>query len=129
MQLGVTFNFEKADTTGRYVRGFASVISKDGQPIEDVEGDVIEPAELQKAAHAFITDSRVAKLRHAGEDIGDVVESVLIDDEFAKALGLTDTRRGWWIGMEIHSPDVQALVRSGDLRAFSIGGTGKREAM
>ncbi|CAB4180616.1 Phage-like element PBSX protein, XkdF [uncultured Caudovirales phage] len=129
MQLGITFDFEKADATGRYVRGWASVVHKDGAPVEDSEGDVIEIDELRKAAHAFITDARVAKLKHSGDAIGEVVESVIVDDAFAKNFGITDSRRGWWIGMAINDPDIQARVRKGEFRAFSIGGTGKREAM
>ncbi|HEY6965893.1 MAG TPA: XkdF-like putative serine protease domain-containing protein [Burkholderiales bacterium] len=126
MQLGITFDFEKMDTTGRYLRGWASVVQKDGSQVEDSEGDVIAIEDLRKAAHAFIMDARVAKLKHAGGQIGDVVESIIIDDALAKSLGITDTRRGWWIGMEITDPAIQARVRKGEFRSFSIGGTGVR---
>lgn len=127
MNLGVTVEFEKADAEGRFVRGWASVISKGGQPVEDHQGDIIEPEELRKAAHKFIMDARVAKAMHDGSQIGQVVESVLIDDAFAKATGMTDDRRGWWVGMEITDPSVQEKVRKGTFRAFSIGGRGRRK--
>lgn len=129
MQFAVQFEFEKADATGRFVRGWASVIEKDGKPVEDFQGDVIEMAELRKAAHRFVTDARVAKAMHKGEKVGEVVESVLIDDAFAKAVGMTDTRRGWWIGMEVLNKGIRERVRKGELRAFSIGGRGRREKM
>ena len=119
-------NFEKADAEGRYVRGWASVILEHGVPVEDFQGDVIEMDELRKAAHQYVTDARVGKMMHSGTQIGDVVESVIIDDDFAKAMGMTDSRRGWWIGMEIHDTAVRKRVASGELAAFSIGGTGKR---
>ena len=128
-EASVQFNvkFEKAESTGRYVRGFASVIEEHGVPVgPDFQGDVIEMSELRKAAHQYVTDARIGKVMHSGEHIADVVESVLIDDDFAKALGLTDSRRGWWIGMEIHSEAVQKRVLSGELKAFSIGGKGTR---
>lgn len=120
--------FEKAATatTGRFVRGFASVASVNGRPLVDHQGDIISLDELAKAAHRFVTEARVAKAMHAGKQIGDVVESVMIDDEFAKALGVTDPRRGWWVAMEIHDEDVRDQIRKGKLRAFSIGGRGRR---
>lgn len=129
MRFAVNFQFEKADGTGRFVRGWASVIEKDGKPVEDHQGDVIEMAELRTAAHRFVSNARVAKAMHKGQQVGDVVESVLIDDEFAKAVGMTDTRRGWWIGMEVLDESIRKRVRSGELRAFSIGGKGRRTKM
>lgn len=129
MDFGLTFEFEKADSDGRYVRGWASVISVDGNPVEDTQGDVISPDEMRKAAHRFITDARVAKMMHDGEAVGEVVESVIVDDDFVKAMGATTTKRGWWIGMAIHDPAVRKGVKIGILKAFSIGGRGKRRAM
>jgi hypothetical protein len=130
---GLRFDFTKAAPNGDYVAGFASVTSVGGKPVTDHEGDVIRIDELRKAAHRFITDVRVAKVMH-GQDgtqtpIGEVVESVIIDDAFAKALGVTDPRRGLWIGMKIHDTAVQARVAKGELKAFSLGGRGKRTAL
>jgi hypothetical protein len=129
MSFGITVDFEKADPTGRYVRGWASVVSKGGAPVEDYQGDIIEMDELRKAAHQFILDARVAKAMHDGGQVGQVVESVIIDDAFAKAVGMSDDRRGWWIGMEITDPSVQEKVRKGTFRAFSIGGRGRRKKL
>jgi hypothetical protein len=126
MRFSVNFEFEKADRSGRYVRGWASVVSVNGMPVEDYQGDVIEMDELRKAAHRFVTEARVAKAMHKGSQVGEVVESVLIDDAFANALGVTDPRRGWWIGMEVLDEGIRKRVRSGELRAFSIGGKGRR---
>lgn len=126
MTKSVVFEFEKADTEGRYVRGWASVAQVDGVPVEDWQGDVIDMEELRKAAHRFICDARVAKAMHRGEAVGEIVESVLVDDEFVKAMGATTPNRGWWIGMEIKSEAVRKRVRSGEFRSFSIGGRGTR---
>lgn len=126
MQVGISFEFSKSDATGGYVRGWASVVSVSGQPVEDWQGDVIGIDALRKAAHQFITDARVAKAMHHGAPVGEVVESMIIDDEIAKALGIADQRRGWFIGMQIHSSDVRKRIRAGELRAFSIGGRGRR---
>lgn len=129
MNLGITFEFEKADTTGRFVRGWASVSTDGGKAITDHQGDIVTVDELRKAAHQFVCDARVAKAMHSGKAVGEVVESVIIDDAFAKALGATETKRGWWIGMVINDESVQKRVRSGEFRAFSIGGRGRRTAV
>lgn len=122
----INFQFTKSDTTGRYVRGWASVVTAKGVAVTDHQGDIIAIDDIRKAAHQFISDARVAKAMHAGQPVGEVVESVIIDDDFARALGVTDERRGWWIGMAIHDRDIQEGVRKGKLRAFSIGGRGRR---
>lgn len=124
--LGLTFEFEKANATGSFVRGWALVAEMNGAPVVDWQGDVVAMDDLRKAAHEFVTNARVAKAMHGGSQIGEVVESVLIDDDFAKAFNIADTRRGWWIGMRIDSEAVRKRVRSGELRMFSIGGRGVR---
>jgi hypothetical protein len=128
-KIGISFEFTKADATGRYVRGWASVVSVGGKDVVDHQGDVVKMEELRKAAHQFIIDARVAKVMHDGDQKGEVVESVLVDDQFAKALDASTDRRGWFVGMIVHDPAVQKRIASGDLRMFSIGGRGKRRAM
>lgn len=125
MEFNLRIEFEKsaAPPTGEYVRGWASVIEKDGAQVVDHEGHTIEMHELTQAAHQFVTDSREGHVYHGGERVGSVVESVLVDEPFAKALGVTDTRRGWWVGMQIHDDAIRARIASGELRAFSIGGS------
>lgn len=129
MQFGVTFDFEKSDKEGRYVRGWASVVSINGEAVTDTQGDLITMAELRKAAHRFVTDARVAKAMHRGDQVGEVVESVIIDDEFAKATGMTTDKRGWWIGMAVNDDNIRKRVKAGELKAFSIGGRGKRKKL
>lgn len=126
MDFNLSFEFTKAKDDGSYVRGWASVISEDGMQVTDTQGDIIAMSELQKAAHKFISDARIAKAMHAGQQVGEVVESVIIDDAFAKAVGMTDGKRGWWIGMKVNSPEIRKRVQKGELKAFSIGGKGRR---
>jgi hypothetical protein len=125
-QIGITFAFAKANDTGSYVRGWASVVSQDGEPVTDWQGDLIDIDDLRRAAHDFITDVRVAKAMHEGASVGDVVESLIIDDAVAEALGISDTRRGWFVGMRVNDSSVQKRIRDGELKQFSIGGRGKR---
>lgn len=120
------FRIAKAAPTGKYVAGWFSVIEVDGQPVTDTQGDVIDMDELRKSAHAFVSDARQAKVMHDGEPIGRVVESVLVDDDFAKVHGIGHGKRGWWGAMEITDPATQRRAAQGELKAFSIGGRGKR---
>ena len=87
-----------------------------------VRGDRVDAL----AVDAYLVDGQPAEQAQRRHAVGEVVESVIIDDAFAKATGMSDTRRGWWIGMEITDPGVQEKVRKGVYRAFSIGGRGRR---
>ncbi len=125
-QFGVQVNFDKSDSEGRYVRGWASVVSVDDKAVDDLQDDRIAIGDLTKAAHDFIVNARVAKAMHKVEQVGEVVESVIVDDEFAQVMKMAETRRGWWIGMQIHNEEIRKRVRSGEFRAFSIGGRAQR---
>lgn len=50
--------FSKMDTDKRQVFGWASVVSKDGQPVEDLQGDTIEIDEIEKSAYSYVLKSR-----------------------------------------------------------------------
>lgn len=124
-KISVGFEFQKVDERGAYVRGWASVASVGGAPITDWQGDRISIDVIRKAAHQFVIDARVAKAMHSGSAIGEVVESIVIDDAVAETLGVTDSTRGWFIGMRIDDEGIRKRIRDGSLRAFSIGGRGR----
>lgn len=132
----MNIDFVKSDSRGKYVRGWAYVASDEHGQVVDYSGDVlggetVEEAmtEVRKMAHEFITDHRVAKMMHKSKQVGEFVESVIIDDEFAKAIGATTKRRGWWVGMRVDDEDVRKKVRDGKLKQFSIGGRGQRHKL
>lgn len=118
----------KASPDGKYVRGWAMVTTgDDGQPVIDWEGEVMPIGVLRESVHEFMNGERVAKVMHDGKQTGAIVESVIVDDDFAQAMGITSKRRGWWAGMEVYDPKAQEKVRKGELKGFSIGGRGKLE--
>ena len=125
----LSYSFEKSDATGRYVRGWATVCSVDGQPVEDWQGDVVSIPDITKAAHEFVKNCRVGKAMHKGAQVADLIESVIVDDDFVKAMDANTDKRGWWVGFEVNDPEVRKRVASGELKMFSIGGTGTREAI
>ena len=117
----------KVDDEQHMVWGWASVITENGDAVTDRQGDQIDIADLVKAAHGFITDSRVGGDMHDIMGIGAVVESIVFAPEVQKALGVDLGKVGWFIGLKIEDDGVWKRVKSGELAAFSFGGRGVRE--
>ncbi len=120
------FRIEKATPTGRYVSGWLSVVEKDGKRVEDTQGDLISMDELRKGMHDYMSGERIIKAHHRGEQIGRMIEMVIVDDDFVKAMGATTTKRGAWGTAEITDEDVQKSVRENKFSGFSMAGSGKR---
>lgn len=116
----------KMDDEQQMVTGWASVIEKNGIPVVDHQDDIITVDELTKAAHNFMSDYRVGKAMHDGGKVGEVVESVVFTKELQKALGIDLGKVGWLIKVKVTNPKVWAQVKKGELKAFSVGGTGVR---
>jgi hypothetical protein len=117
----------KTDDEQRIVYGWASVISEGGVPTVDTQGDVIEGNTLHKAANEFMEAVRVGKVMHLGDKKAEIIHSLVLTTELAKALGVESDKEGWIIGMKVHDDSAWSLVKSGVLKAFSIGGRAKRE--
>lgn len=123
----VAFEKGAATPTGEFVRGWLSVThDENGKVVEDGEGDRIAIVELTKAAHNFIKSDRGGKVMHDGKLVGEFIESVIVDDEFAKAMGMTSKKRGWWGNFQVHDTDVRKQAAAGRFKGFSIGGRGIR---
>ena len=124
----------KADDALQVVWGWASVVEENGRPIIDLQGDVIEPGELMKAVHEFVSSSRTGGYMHAkAEDgtaiqVGEVVESIVFTADLQKALGIDLGRVGWFIGMHVPDQGIWKQIRAGTMGAFSIGARGVRTA-
>jgi len=113
----------------RCVTGWASVVEQDGKPVVDHQGDVMSEADLLKSAHNFMADYRVGKAMHQGGKVGDIVESVVFTKDLQKALGIDLGKVGWLIKVKVSDPAIWKRVKSGELKAFSIGGYGQRVPM
>lgn len=125
------FEIAKTADEQQLVFGWLSVSQdKDGSAIIDKQGDVIPPDELEKAAYDFVLYARRAGEMHKRtEGIGRLVESVIMTVEKQQVMGIPPNTVpvGWWVGFKIDDPGVWAKVKSGEYRAFSIGGSGQRE--
>jgi len=123
----------KLDEERRLVFGWLSVaVDKDGNPVVDSQDDVIFPEDLEKAAYDHVLWSRKSDSMHDQRPIGRLVESIVFTAEKQAALGLvakgaqTPLPVGWWVGYRVDDEAAWKRVKSGELRAFSIGGRGNR---
>jgi len=70
---------------------------------------------------------RVGKAMHVGDQVGVVVHSLPITKEIGDALGIQSDREGWVVAYKVFDDTVWAMVKSGELAAFSIGGRAIKE--
>jgi len=107
-----TFEVSKLDDDKRLVFGWASVLeNEDGSPLEDLQGDVIAPDELESAVYKFVLDSRKAgEMHERTEGIGRLVESFVLTPEKAAVLGI-EKRAGWWVGFKIDDDSTWSEVK------------------
>lgn len=117
----------KTDDEQRMVYGWASVVTEKGVPVIDRQGDVIEADTLVKAVNNFMEHVRVGKAMHTGDQVGVVVHSLPITKEIGEALGIQSDREGWVVAYKVYDDAVWAMVKSGELAAFSIGGRATKE--
>lgn len=118
----------KADEEERIVYGWASISTVNGEAVIDKQGDVIRPETMEKAATRFMQSQRMAKAMHEGGQIGEVIHSFPLTKALGQLLGVYSPIEGWIVAMKIHDDAIWKRVKSGELKAFSIGGKGKRRA-
>ena len=111
----------------RLAFGWAYVSTVNGEVSLDHSGEFIRPDQIAKAATNFMLSMRTAKAMHTGEKIGEVVHSMPLTNDIAKALGIQSDREGWVIALKVYDDQVWQDVKSGKLAAFSIGGRALKE--
>lgn len=113
------------------VSGWASVAMKaDGQVVEDQQGDVIDPQDLEDAFNAYALGARRGDAMHRKKGVSRLVQYVFTSAELQKAWGLEGTPLpiGAWVTFKVDDPDTWAKVKSGEFTGFSFAGRAKREA-
>lgn len=125
--------FVKTIPEKKQVFGWAYVSkTADGQQVVDVSGDVIDDVEeLEKAAAKFVTDYRAGRYNHSGETVATLIESTVFTPEKVEKLGIPQgiLPTGWWVGFQVHDDGVWKQIADGRVRAFSVGGVGKRSPL
>jgi hypothetical protein len=125
----------KMNTEKKQVFGWASVIELNGQPVIDLQDDVMTIDTIEKAAYNYVNKSRKGGRQHQrnGEEplhVSDMIESFVLTPEKKQAMGLPDTTpTGWWCGFQINDDDTWQAYKDGKLKDFSIHGSGTRKAL
>jgi hypothetical protein len=114
--------------------GWCSVVKINGRDHIDKQNDLIDIDDIEEAAYDYVLHSRKGGDMHQRSDDGGVlakaemIESFVLTPEKIAKMGLPDTvPQGWWIGMQVHDPDLWSDVKTGRKRKFSIHGTGIRQ--
>jgi hypothetical protein len=124
------FAITKADGDQNLVFGWANVsIRKDGEQVEDSQGDLIDPGDLEMAAYQFNLDFRETGVMHEGEAVGYLIESFMVTPEKLTKMGLaTDALpTGWFVGFYVPDDEVFAKVKDKTFSMFSIQGHAVKE--
>ena len=135
----------KLDRVQHLVFGWASIVTVDGKEICDTQGDIISSMTMEDAAYDFVLTARKGgEMHETGADgtargVSRLVESIAFTREKQIAMlsslheqGITNAMvdlgcEGWWVGFYIDNPGTWSRIESGELKAFSIGGKGKRD--
>lgn len=112
----------KLDDERRHVFGFVATAD-----VVDHQGDVIEPDELEAAAHDYLQSSRDMGAMHEQAGLGTLIESVVLTPEKRAAMGLESGPTTWFVGYRVDDPATWARVKSGELAEFSLEGDATRE--
>ena len=125
----------KMNTDLKQVFGWASVIELNGEPVIDLQGDIMTIDTIEKAAYSYVHSSRKGGRQHQrdGEEpmhVSDMIESFVLTPEKKEQMGLPNTTpTGWWVGFQINDDDTWQAYKDGKLKEFSIHGSGTRKAM
>lgn len=111
----------KVDDSLGLVFGWAIICKMSGEDYFDSQDDHIPEESMLKAATAFMSDSRVAKEMHAGDQKGEFVFAWPMTAEIAKAMGIETDKTGLMVAAKF-PPEVLAKFKSRELTGFSIGG-------
>lgn len=123
----------KVSESQQLVFGWANIsVRADGEQILDLQSDLINPSDLEKAAYEFVLNFRETGVDHEGIAKGRLVESLYLDHDKAVSMGLPGIPEGmptsaWWIGFKIDDQEVFEKVVDGTYSMFSIQGRAIRE--
>lgn len=118
----------KVDEERRVVYGWAYLVKDEaGEQVVDHSGDFVSDAQnLEDVAVDYVLKSREGDVMHEGVATSVLVESFVLTKEKAREMGLESDLIGWWVGFKILDDAVWKSVKDGELKMFSIHGTGIR---
>lgn len=123
------FKIMKSDDQKMLAFGWANVSMRvDGELIEDWQGDIIEPEELESAAYEYVRLYGDGGEMHERGGVAVLIESIVFTEEKMQVMGIPDGTLpvGWWIGFKVTDKDVWEKVKNGTYPMFSIEGEAER---
>lgn len=123
------FKIMKSDDEKMLAFGWANVSMRvDGELIEDWQGDIIEPEELENAAYEYVRLYGDGGEMHERGGVAVLIESVVFTEEKMQAMGIPAGTLpiGWWIGFKVTDENVWQKVKDGTYPMFSIEGEAER---
>ena len=123
------FKIMKSDDEKMLAFGWANVSMRvDGELIEDWQGDIIEPEELESAAYEYVRLYGDGGEMHERGGVAVLIESVVFTEEKMQVMGIPvgTLPVGWWIGFKVLDEDVWKNVKDGTYPMFSIEGEAER---
>ncbi len=123
------FKIMKSDDEKMLAFGWANVSMRvDGELIEDWQGDIIEPEELEDAAYEYVRLYGDGGEMHERGGVAVLIESVVFTEEKMQVMGIPAGTLpvGWWIGFKVTDKDVWDKVKNGTYPMFSIEGEAER---
>lgn len=97
--------------------------------VADAQGDVITAEEIQKTAHAFLIEyneaTQIAYMHKDKTRPLALVESWIAPIDF-ELNGRSVVKGTWIVTVKVLDDETWAAVKRGEIRGFSIGGTGVR---
>jgi len=130
LALVVEARIAKSEDAEQRLFGWASIaVMKDGTPLLDLQGDVLEIEDLAEAWYAYVLESGELNFVHKGECRGRMIEAMVFTPEKISALGLPPDSLplGAWVGFHVPDADDYHLVKSMGYLMFSIEGFAERE--
>lgn len=125
------YTIAKMDDDKRLVFGWASIsVTADGEQLEDLQKDLIDPEDLEEAVYEYVLNFRDTGEQHNPNlrKKGKLVESCVFTLEKQRAMGIPEGTIpvGWWIGFKIEDDAAWEKVKDGTYRMFSIEGKAQR---
>jgi hypothetical protein len=135
VDLVVRGEISKMNEEKKQVFGWASVIEMNGEPVIDLQGDVMTIDTIEKAAYDYVHKSRKGGIQHQRNGaeplhVSDMIESFVLTPEKKEQMGLPETTpTGWWVGFQVNDDDTWQAYKDGKLKEFSIHGSGTRKSL
>lgn len=120
----------KSDDSQQRLFGWASIaVRKDGQQIEDLQGDLIDIEDLEAAWYQYVLESGELNIMHKGDCQGQLIEAMVFTPEKLAALGLAPDSLplGAWVGYFVEDPACYQMIKAQGFVMFSIEGSALRE--